>query len=220
MYIFPSLIAPSNISIDGLASTVARPAPLKVGTTAPNPIGANCKPPLLLTSYDDDENLISTTNSCKSRKKTHRREAWEATDSEPTHIEGMEDDRAQVDLGLAADIEESQMLQAQAAAQDNTTQPDDQEPAVKMPKKRFVGRRAAAEAAAKNGVLGTTGESGALQSEYFSLQLMLNETTTDTTSCSCQAKTRTKAAEPRAARDFREPQAQGRHCAAPCQLQL
>lgn len=80
----------------------------------------------------------------------------------------MEDDRAQVDLGLAADIEESQMLQAQATAHDNTTQPDDQEPAVKIPKKRFVGRRAAAEAAAKNGVQGTTGESGALQSEYFS----------------------------------------------------
>ncbi|KAM3509564.1 hypothetical protein MY11210_006254 [Beauveria gryllotalpidicola] len=74
----------------------------------------------------------------------------------------MEDDRAQVDLGLAADIEESQLLQAQTAAQDNTIQPDGQEPAVKQPKKRFVGRRAAAEAAAKNGVQGTA-ESGALQ---------------------------------------------------------
>ncbi|EJP65653.1 diphthamide biosynthesis protein [Beauveria bassiana ARSEF 2860] len=74
----------------------------------------------------------------------------------------MEDDRAQVDLGLAADIEESQLLQAKTAAQDNTIQPDGQEPVVKQPKKRFVGRRAAAEAAAKNGVQGM-GESGALQ---------------------------------------------------------
>ncbi|KAM3496910.1 hypothetical protein MY10362_009723 [Beauveria mimosiformis] len=74
----------------------------------------------------------------------------------------MEDDRAQVDLGLAADIEESQLLQAQTAAQDDTIQLEGQEPAVKQPKKRFVGRRAAAEAAAKNGVQGT-GESGALQ---------------------------------------------------------
>ncbi|EGX91028.1 diphthamide biosynthesis protein 1 [Cordyceps militaris CM01] len=69
----------------------------------------------------------------------------------------MEDDRAQVDLGLAADIEESQMLQAQTAEHNG------EEPVVKQPKKRFVGRRAAAEAAAKNGVQGTTGESGALQ---------------------------------------------------------
>ncbi|OAA54882.1 diphthamide biosynthesis protein 1 [Cordyceps fumosorosea ARSEF 2679] len=74
----------------------------------------------------------------------------------------MEDDRAQVDLGLAADIEESQMLQAETR-QDTTSQLNDQEPAVKQPKKRFVGRRAAAEAAAKNGVQGTAGESGALQ---------------------------------------------------------
>lgn len=79
----------------------------------------------------------------------------------------MEDDRALVDLGIAADIEEAQMLQAETAAQDNTTAPDGQEPGVKQPKKRFVGRRAAAEATAKNGVQGTTTESGALQSECF-----------------------------------------------------
>lgn len=72
----------------------------------------------------------------------------------------MEDDRAQVDLGLAADIEESQMAQAQSSH----TQPQDQEqPTVKQPKKRFVGRRAAAEAASKNGGEAATGESGALQ---------------------------------------------------------
>lgn len=77
----------------------------------------------------------------------------------------MEDDRAQVDLGLAADIEESQMLQAETAAQNSTT--DSQDSGVKQPKKRFVGRRAAAEAAAKSGVQTQTGESGALQSEFF-----------------------------------------------------
>lgn len=71
----------------------------------------------------------------------------------------MEEDRLQVDLGIAADIEESQMTQA--AAQPSTTEQTQEGSAVKQPKKRFVGRRAAAEAAAKNGVAGT--ESGALQ---------------------------------------------------------
>ncbi|KAK3177725.1 Diphthamide biosynthesis protein 1 [Lecanicillium sp. MT-2017a] len=72
----------------------------------------------------------------------------------------MEDDRAQVDLGLAADIEESQMAQAESSH----TQPQDQEqPTVKQPKKRFVGRRAAAEAVSKKGGEAATGESGALQ---------------------------------------------------------
>ncbi|GJD05523.1 diphthamide biosynthesis protein 1 [Colletotrichum higginsianum] len=52
----------------------------------------------------------------------------------------MEEDRAQTDLGIAADIEASHR-EAEAAAK----------PVMKQPKKRFVGRRAAAEAAAKNG---------------------------------------------------------------------
>jgi 2-(3-amino-3-carboxypropyl)histidine synthase len=47
----------------------------------------------------------------------------------------MEEDRAEVDLGLAADMEASELSS----------------PALKQPKKRFVGRRAAAEAAVKNG---------------------------------------------------------------------
>ena len=46
----------------------------------------------------------------------------------------MEDDRALVDLGIAADLEEVQNSQN----------------ALKQPKRRFVGRRAAAEAAAKS----------------------------------------------------------------------
>ncbi|KAF4907442.1 2-(3-amino-3-carboxypropyl)histidine synthase subunit 1 [Colletotrichum viniferum] len=53
----------------------------------------------------------------------------------------MEEDRAQTDLGIAADIEASHREEAAAAA----------EPALKQPKKRFVGRRTAAEAAVKNG---------------------------------------------------------------------
>jgi 2-(3-amino-3-carboxypropyl)histidine synthase len=46
----------------------------------------------------------------------------------------MEDDRAQVDLGIAAELEEIHIAQN----------------AAKQPKKRFVGRRAAAAAAAKS----------------------------------------------------------------------
>lgn len=62
----------------------------------------------------------------------------------------MEDDRVQVDLGIAAEIEEKQI----------------QENVVKQPKKRFVGRRAAVEAA-KSGP-GTTSieDSGAIQGTY------------------------------------------------------
>ncbi|KAM0286061.1 hypothetical protein ACHAQH_001069 [Verticillium albo-atrum] len=51
----------------------------------------------------------------------------------------MEEDRALTDLGIAADIEES-----------HRQQEEDETPVVKQPKKRFVGRRTAAEAAAKN----------------------------------------------------------------------
>lgn len=59
----------------------------------------------------------------------------------------MEDDRAQVDLGVAVDVE-------------NTLE----EPvAQRQPKKRFVGRKQAAEAAARNGNNATSGDSGAIQ---------------------------------------------------------
>lgn len=72
----------------------------------------------------------------------------------------MEDDRAQVDLGIAADIEESQMAHA---TQSEHASSEDPATAVKQPRKRFVGRRAAAEAAAKNGTASANGESGAVQ---------------------------------------------------------
>lgn len=60
----------------------------------------------------------------------------------------MEEDRAQSDLGIAADIEEAQTPS----------------PALKQPKKRFIGRRAAANAAVKNGA--SLEESGAVQGKF------------------------------------------------------
>ncbi|RYP92323.1 hypothetical protein DL770_001525 [Monosporascus sp. CRB-9-2] len=59
----------------------------------------------------------------------------------------MEEDRAQTDLGIAADIEEAQPPP----------------PVQKQPKKRFIGRRAAINAAAKNNGPGSLEESGAVQ---------------------------------------------------------
>ncbi|KJZ80441.1 Diphthamide biosynthesis protein 1 [Hirsutella minnesotensis 3608] len=74
----------------------------------------------------------------------------------------MEDDRAQVDLGAAADIEESQ--RAYAAPEETLPSQDAAGSAVRQPKKRFVGRRAAAEAAAaKNGEAAAEGQGGAIQ---------------------------------------------------------
>lgn len=59
----------------------------------------------------------------------------------------MEDDRALVDLGIAADIEESQNAQN----------------VVKQPKKRFVGRRAATEAAKSSAGNASIEDNGAIQ---------------------------------------------------------
>lgn len=60
----------------------------------------------------------------------------------------MEEDRAQVDLGVAVDVEER--LEEAAVQQ-------------RQPKKRFVGRRQAAEAALKNGPTSSVEDSGAIQ---------------------------------------------------------
>lgn len=81
----------------------------------------------------------------------------------------MEEDRRQTDLGTAADIEEAQLAQASPSpAIENETesaaQTQNGATPLKQPKKRFVGRRAATEAAAKNGSSGATGESGAVAS--------------------------------------------------------
>jgi hypothetical protein len=59
----------------------------------------------------------------------------------------MEEDRAEVDLGVAVDIEERL----------------EEEEAQRQPKKRFVGRRQAAEAALKNGSTASVEDSGAIQ---------------------------------------------------------
>lgn len=66
----------------------------------------------------------------------------------PQEHSNMEDDRAQVDLGIAVDIEERQ---EEAATQ-------------RQPKKRFVGRRQAAEAASRNGTNTSVEDSGAVTS--------------------------------------------------------
>jgi len=60
----------------------------------------------------------------------------------------MEDDRAQVDIGIAADVEEAQL-------EEPVTQ--------KLPKKRFVGRRRADLAASKNGTASSVENTGAIQ---------------------------------------------------------
>jgi hypothetical protein len=61
----------------------------------------------------------------------------------------MEDDRLQVDVGMAVDIEEKQ---EETAAQ-------------RQPKKRFVGRRQAAEAASRNGSNGNVEDANAIQGD-------------------------------------------------------
>jgi len=65
----------------------------------------------------------------------------------------MEDDRLEVDVGIAADIEAAQPP-----------------PPLKQPKKRFVGRRAATEAASKDDSGSPSIESsGAIQSQCLLL---------------------------------------------------
>ncbi len=100
----------------------------------------------------------------------------------------MEEDRIQTDLGIAADIEEAQIYEAftslghqtsaSAATRPSGSAPEEATPqapqdgAMKQPKKRFVGRRAAAEAAAAKGDSGQgDGESGAVQREFLTFSL-------------------------------------------------
>lgn len=90
----------------------------------------------------------------------------------------MEEDRAQTDLGIAADIEEAQNYEAAAAAAaaaaawqstpspaETETEPGQtaQQNGIRQPKKRFVGRRAATEAAAAKGAGSPDQSSGAVQ---------------------------------------------------------
>lgn len=71
----------------------------------------------------------------------------------------MEDDRAQVDLGIAADIEAAQLPESSAAlAQTTTSLP------LRQPKKRFVGRRAADAAKSSQGAGGAVSTSTDVQS--------------------------------------------------------
>uniref|UniRef100_A0A8H7TRG4 Uncharacterized protein n=1 Tax=Bionectria ochroleuca TaxID=29856 RepID=A0A8H7TRG4_BIOOC len=76
----------------------------------------------------------------------------------------MEEDRAQTDLGIAADIEEAQRYESEqilTSAPETVetaapSQTSEQTP-IRQPKKRFVGRRAADAAAAKNGSTASSG---------------------------------------------------------------
>lgn len=72
----------------------------------------------------------------------------------------MEDDRALVDLGAAADIEEARL-------EVHTTEPEatkNEAPATtRQPKRRFVGRRAADEAAAAKATTEAGGSGAVLQ---------------------------------------------------------
>jgi 2-(3-amino-3-carboxypropyl)histidine synthase len=74
----------------------------------------------------------------------------------------MEEDRAETDLGVAVDVEEA--LEEEAAR--------------KAPKKRFVGRRQATEAAAKSIPNGAVEDSTVIQSKkvisYLCLEWALN----------------------------------------------
>lgn len=59
----------------------------------------------------------------------------------------MEEDRAQVDLGIAADIEAAQFPESTVPTPGPTQTPESSTPPLKQPKKRFIGRRAANAAA-------------------------------------------------------------------------
>ncbi len=63
----------------------------------------------------------------------------------------MEEDRAETDLGIAVDIEER--------LEEASTQ--------RTPKKRFVGRRQASEAASRNAGNGSVEDSGAIQGKIY-----------------------------------------------------
>jgi 2-(3-amino-3-carboxypropyl)histidine synthase len=68
----------------------------------------------------------------------------------------MEDDRAEVDLGVAVDVEDRL---EEASAQ-------------RQPKRRFVGRRQAAEAASRNGANSSVEDSGAVQGKPSKLSII------------------------------------------------
>lgn len=82
----------------------------------------------------------------------------------------MEDDRAEVDLGIAADIESQETP----------------EPALKQPKKRFVGRRTAAQTAASKNGSGAVEDAGAVQGTVCFLISVIRFIHTDTL---CSRKT-------------------------------
>jgi 2-(3-amino-3-carboxypropyl)histidine synthase len=97
----------------------------------------------------------------------------------------MEEDRAQVDLELAVGVEER-------------LEEEKEEEAQRQPKRRFVGRNQAAEAARKNGASAPVEESDAIQGRLpgkaFQPKLMIV--------FSCEAKTNTPNLESGPSRDL------------------
>lgn len=131
----------------------------------------------------------------------------------------MEDDRALVGLGTAADIEESQ-LEVHKPGNETT---ENAAPTTRQPKRRFVGRRAADEAAAAKATT-EEGGSGAVQGT-LELQAVENLDhcfvfSLTVLQCSRQASTSPATPQQSAQRNIRRPQHQGSHRPATSQLQL
>lgn len=109
----------------------------------------------------------------------------------------MEDDRAEVDLGIAADIEHAVEIP------------------VKQPKKRFIGRRQADEAATKNG-LATGGKGTAVTGTQSSVHLETRLT------CLHSIFVKTRSSNPKSS-PSRDPRRSGHQCCystSATQLQL
>jgi 2-(3-amino-3-carboxypropyl)histidine synthase len=84
----------------------------------------------------------------------------------------MEDDRALVDLGAAADIEEARLEVHTTESETTKNETPATTTTTRQPKRRFVGRRAADEAAAAKATT-EQGGSGAVQGTFrYSVYLM------------------------------------------------
>lgn len=147
----------------------------------------------------------------------------------------MEEDRALTDLGIAADIEEAQRQAEQSEAP--PTLPSEveatlgQEPVVKQPKKRFVGRRAA-DAASQNAGTDAKPSSTTVGRKFilsiYSTSSLLQVTIDDdksqrqrlTLSHSRKTQKGTTPSKPSPQGNHRRPQPQGGHVPPALKLQL
>jgi hypothetical protein len=111
----------------------------------------------------------------------------------------MEDDRAQVDLGIAVDVEERL---EEAAVQ-------------RQPKKRFVGRKAAEAAASRTRTNGNVEDSGAIEGKNLSYTI---SNTPQLITTSIKAKTDASDAESSPSRDPQRSRDQRCYCPPPSEL--